>query len=110
MADALKRLGATTVTADTNTSLFQVPSGHEYIVSELTICNTGSTQRTFRIAVVLGAISGVSAKDYKFYDVPIEPNATITLKPGYAMAETESLMVRASHAEVVFSASGVDRS
>lgn len=108
MANTYKRLGATTVTADTDASLFQVPADHEYIVSELTICNTGSTQRTFRIAVVDGAIGSVANEDYKFYDIPIEANAAITLKPGFAMAASESLLVRANHADVVFSASGVD--
>jgi len=108
MANTYKRLGATTVTADTDTKLFQVPAAHEYIVSELTICNIGSTQRTFRVAVVDGAIGSVANEDYKFYDCTIEPNSTITLKPGYAMAASESLLVRASHADVVFSASGID--
>ena len=108
MANTYKRLGATTVVADTDTSLFQVPSGHSYIVSELTICNKGTTDRIFRIAVVDGAIGSVSDEDYKFYDVGIAAKSTITLKPGYAMAASESLLVRANHAEVVFSASGID--
>lgn len=110
MADAYKRLGATVVVADTDTELFQVPASHEYIVSELTICNLAVTDYTFRVAVVDGAIASVASEDYKFYDCDIPGNSTITLKPGYAMAASESLLVRANHADVVFSASGIDKS
>jgi len=108
MAKTYKRLGATVVTANTNTALYTVAASTSAIVSELTVCNIGSSQRTFRIAHVDGAIGSVANADYKFYDAVIDANTSLMLNPGYTMAATHTLLVRANHAEVVFSCSGVE--
>ena len=108
MASAYKRLGATVVVADTDTALYTVPASTEAVVSEITICNIGSSQRTFRLAHVDGAIGAVASEDYKYYDAPLGANASLVLNIGLAMATTETLLVRANHAEVVFSCSGVE--
>lgn len=106
MAETLKRLGATTVVATTNTSLYQVPSGKSAVVSSLVVCNRGSTDRTFRVAHVDGAIGSVANEDYIAYDAPIEANGTITLSLGITMQAGDSLLVYASHADVNFIAWG----
>ena len=108
MAKTYKRLGAAAVTANTDTTLYTVPGSTSTIVSEITICNIGSTERTFRLAHVDGAIGNIANEDYKFYDTIIAGNASVLLNPGYAMAATHTLLVRASHAEIVFSCSGVE--
>jgi len=108
MARVYKRLGATVVTADTDTALYTVPASTEAIVSEITICNIGATQRTFRLAHVDGAIGAISNEDYKYYDATLNPNSSLVLNIGLAMATTHTLLVRANHADVVFSCSGVE--
>jgi len=109
VAKAYQQLGATVVVADTDTTLYTVPALTEAIVSEITICNIGSTQRTFRLAHIAGGgIGTVANEDYKYYDTPINANSSLILNIGLAMATTDTLLVRASHAEVVFSASGVE--
>jgi hypothetical protein len=108
MAKSYGRLGATVVVANTDTALYTVPASTSAVVSEITICNIGSSQRTFRFAHVDGAIGDVSNEDYKYYDTSINGNTSLILNIGLAMATTETILVRASHAEVVFSCSGVE--
>lgn len=108
MANAYKRLGAKTVIANTDTELYTVPASTQTIVSELTICNIGSTSRTFRVAHVDGAIGDVANEDYKAYDCTLDANSSIVICVGLSMATTETLLVRANHAEVVFTCSGVE--
>jgi hypothetical protein len=106
LAETLKRLGATTVVADTNTSLYQVPTGKSAVVSSIVVCNRGSTDRTFRVAHVDAAIASVASEDYVAYDGSIEANGTVSLSLGIAMESGHSLLVRANHADVNFIAWG----
>lgn len=108
MAKTYKRLGATTVIVNTDTALYTVPTGKMAIVSELTVCNKGTSQHTFRIAHVDGAISSVANEDYKYYDTPIDGNQGITFNIGLAMSAGDTILVRADSTDVVFSASGVE--
>jgi hypothetical protein len=108
MARTYGRLGATVVVAATDTTLYTVPASTEAIVSEITICNIGASQHTFRLAHVDGAIADVANEDYKYYDATINANSSLILNIGLSMAATETLLVRASHADVVFSCSGIE--
>ena len=102
MATAYKRLGATTVVANTNTKLYGVPGSTSTIVSTIAVCNRGASSRTFRIAHVDGVISGVSNEDYIVYDAPIAPNDIVIITIGITMEAAHELLVRANHADVNF--------
>jgi len=106
MANNFKRLGSTVVVANTDTGLYTVPASHEAIVTSLTVCNIGTSSRTFRIATVDGAIGAVGNDDYHFYDVTIGANDSLLIKPSWCLIATHTILVRASHAEVVFSCFG----
>ncbi len=106
MANNFKRLGATVVTANTDTALYTIPADHEAIVKTIVVCNIGSTVRTFRIAVVDGAIGTVSNEDYLFYDVTIGANDSLLITATLGLIATHTILVRANHAEVVFSCFG----
>ena len=108
MANAYKRLGATTVTANTDTGLYTVPASTETIVASIVVCNIGSTTRTFRVAHVDGAIGDVANEDYIAYDCNIDGNSSIVITTGLSMAATETILVRANHAEIVFNCTGVE--
>ena len=105
MTSTIKRLGATTVVADTNTDLYTVPASTSTVVSTIQVCNIGTSERTFRIAIRDGAISN---EDYLFYDVTIGANDSFAATAGYTMATTNVITVRANHADVVFSAFGTE--
>ncbi len=105
MAETVKRLGATVVVAATNTLLYQCPAGKSAVVN-VTACNTGTTDRTVRIGHVDAAgIIGVAAEDYLLYDAPIEASGSVNVM-GITMGPLDSILVRATHAEVTFMAHG----
>ena len=104
------RLGATTVTADTDTALFQAARKSRPPAVEFTVCNRGTTQLKFRVAIVDGAITSVADEDYKFYDATLAAKATFTIKPGWILPATFSILVRSDSTDASFSASGITRS
>lgn len=110
MSVIITRLGATNVVADTNTLLFTVPVSHEYTVISLVVCNTGSTQRTFRLAHIDSDVIGnVELEDYLAYDKVLAASDVYVYPVKLCVPAGHSFMVRASHAEVVFSATGIDK-
>jgi len=108
MADN-SQLGATVVVADTDTLLFT--ASKQGVVSELTICNTGGTARTFRVAHIKnGDIGDIQNKYYKAYDCSLDGNTSIVICVGLAFGIGDSFLVRANHANVVFNCSGAEKS
>ncbi len=109
MVETVKRLGAITVTANTDTALYLVGASTSAVVSTIQVCNIGSTDRTFRIAHVnAGGVGAVANEDYLYYDCTIEANSSASFTLGIAMATADTLLVRANHAEVVFLCWGVE--
>lgn len=109
MAEARLILGQTTVTADTPTTLYTIPTTTEAVVSSVVVCNTGASERTFRIAFRKDG-AALALQHYTHYDVKIPANETFIATIGATMTATggqDLLIVQANHAEVVFSAFGV---
>ena len=106
MATTYKILGKAAVTANTDTLAYTVPGATAAVVSSVVVCNTGSTARTFRLAFCPGAIASVTLADYIYYDLTISPNDTFIATCGFTLAAASQILVRASHAEVVFSIYG----
>lgn len=107
MARAFKRLGATVVIANTNTALYTTPALTQAIVSTVVACNMGASDRTFRIAYIDSAlIADIANEDYLYYDVTLPAGNTYIATIGITMAAQHTIMVRASHAEVVFNCYG----
>lgn len=107
MAEARKVLGQTVVIADTDTTLYTVPAATETIVSSIVACNIGATQRTFRMAVRPNG-AAIANQHYLYFDVDIPANDTFVFTGGLTMDATDVITVRANHADVVFSAFGVE--
>jgi hypothetical protein len=101
-----KVLGKKAVTANTDALAYTVPASTSAIVSSIIICNTGATARTFRIALCPGAIASVVVEDYIAYDCTVSANDTTVLTIGVTLATANQVLVRASHAEVVFTLVG----
>jgi hypothetical protein len=110
MSLSRKRLGASAVTANTDTSLYTTPSNTETVVSTVLVCNRSSLAAHFRLAHVDGAIAGVASEDYLFYDSDIAPNDSVILTLGITMSAADSLLVRSDSASVSFIAWGLEKS
>jgi hypothetical protein len=106
MADALKVLGQSAPSANTDTTLYTVPGSTSAAGSSIIVCNR-STAATFRIAV-RPAGAAIANQHYLFYDAPIAANATVSAVVGFTLATTDVITVRASTANLSFSVFGIE--
>ena len=93
--------GSATLTATTNTNLYTVPAATSAVISTITVCNTSSAARTFRIAV-RPAGAAIAAQHYVAYDVAIAANDTTALTLGLTLATTDIITVYASTTDLTF--------
>ena len=89
--------------ANTLTTLYTVPSSTQAVVSTINVCNTASTDATYRIAVVPSGVSITNA-NYLVYNATITGNETVAFTQGLTMAAGDVLSVFASTASVAFNA------
>lgn len=107
MATVYKRLGAITVSANTNTELYETPALTSAIVSTIAVCNRSTSGATFRIAHVdATAVGSVANEDYIYYDVVIPANNTFLCTAGITMATGHIILVRSNSTSVNFIAWG----
>lgn len=100
-----KVLGQRNPAANADTDAYTVPAGAQAIISTLAICNQGSSQATFRVAVRPGG-AALAAQHYVAYDTPVDGNDTVTLTLGITLAAGDVITVRAGSASVSFNAFG----
>ena len=87
--------------ANTLTTLYTVPSSTQAVISTINVCNTASTDATFRIAFRPGG-AALEDKNHIIYDATIAGNDTYMINQGMSMGATDILSVRASTASVCF--------
>lgn len=106
MTDTLKVLGQSAPAADTDTDLYTVPAATSAVTSTLTVCNRGSAEATFRVAVrPAGAV--LSNEHYLYHGAPLAAGATMAATLGLTLAATDVVTVRASTADLSFTLAGV---
>ena len=105
MAITYKVLGQSNPTANTNTTLYTVPSTTSTVCSTIVICNQAASAATFRIAV-RPAGATLAAQHYISYDSNLNANDSITMTIGITLATTDVITVRASTTTVSFSLFG----
>lgn len=100
-----KVLGQANPAANTNTTLYTVPSLTNTVVSTVTICNQANTPAWFNIAVQPAGASLVS-KHYINYNTPVPGNDTISLTLGITLGNTDVLSCNANTSTVSFNVFG----
>lgn len=105
MATEYKVLGQSAPSATTDTTLYTVPASTQAVVSTVSVCNRSASAATFRIAVRPDGAS-IANQHYVAYDVVIDANATIPWTIGITLGDTDVITVRASSANLSFSAFG----
>lgn len=105
MATAYKVLGQSAPSATTDTTLYTVPAATQAVVSTITVCNRAATSATYRIAVRPAGAS-IANQHYIAYDVNLNQNTTDTYTLGVTLEATDVITVRASSANMSFSAFG----
>lgn len=107
MAAAYKVLGQVAPSATANTDLYTVPAATQTASSTVSICNRGSTQTTFRIAVRVGG-APIDVKQYIAYDAPVDPNDTKFVTVGMTLAATDVVTVYAGNTNLSFNLFGAE--
>lgn len=105
MATNYKVLGQSAPSATTDTTLYTVPASTQAVISTVSVCNRSSTAATFRIAVRPDG-AALANQHYVAHDVTVDGNATIPWTIGMTLGDTDVLTVRASTANLSFSAFG----
>jgi glucose-6-phosphate dehydrogenase assembly protein OpcA len=105
MAITYKVLGQSNPAANTNTTLYTVPSATSAVCSTIVICNQAASAATFRIAV-RPAGAAIATQHYISYDSNLNANDSITLTIGITLATTDVITVRANTTTVSFSLFG----
>ena len=105
MPTVYKVLGQSAPSATTATTLYTVPSTTSTVVSTITVANRDSTSATFRIAV-RPAGATLANQHYIAFDCSVGANDTTALTLGLTLDATDVVTVRASTANLSFSAFG----
>ena len=105
MSEALKVLGQVAAAATTDTTLYTVPAATETVVSSIVAANRSSTPATIRVAVRPNG-EAIADKHYLAYDLALAANAVEAFRLGITLDATDVITVRASTANVSFSAFG----
>lgn len=105
MAKTYKVLGQSAPSANTDTTLYTVPASTQAVVSTISVANRGTSAAGFRIAV-RPAGAALANQHYVAFDVTIDANATIPWTIGITLNSTDVVTVRASTANLSFSAFG----
>jgi hypothetical protein len=105
MAVNYKVLGQSAPGATTDTTLYTVPSATEAVISSLVIANRSSSQVTYRIAVRPDGAT-LANLHYIAFDVVVDASDSTTLTLGLTLNAADVITVRASTADLTFSAFG----
>jgi hypothetical protein len=105
MPTIYKVLGQSAPGATTDTTLYTVPAATDTIVSSIVIANRDTSSATFRIAV-RPAGAALANQHYIAYDVTVGASDSTVLTLGLTLDATDVITVRASTANLSFSAYG----
>lgn len=105
MATTYKILGQSNPAATTDTNLYTVPAATEAVISTIVVANLSSTSATFRIAVRPNGAT-LANQHYVAYDVTVGGNDSTAITLGITVDATDVVTVRASTANLAFSAFG----
>jgi len=88
--------------ANTLTTLYTVPADTQSIISTINVCNTASTDATYRIAVTSGGSPVLG--NYIVYGATIAGNETVAFTQGITMDAGDILAVFTNSASIAFNA------
>lgn len=100
-----KVLGQSAPSATTDTTLYTVPSATETIISTIVIANRGSSAGSYRIAIRPNGAT-LANSHYVAFDVAIAANDSTALTLGITIDAADVVTVRASSADMTFTAFG----
>lgn len=92
MATTLKILSQTKPGAASLTDSYTVPALTTAVVSSIAICNQSAVATSFRVSVALAGLAD-TAKQYIYYDLPINGNDTFIATIGLTLGAADVVRV-----------------
>lgn len=105
MTTKLKILGQVNPVGNTLTTVYSVPANNTAIVSTITICNTGTANALFSLAI-REANTAISTKQYIAFNTTVPSYDTIHLTFGLSMGPTDVLSANVSTPNVAIGVFG----
>lgn len=107
MAEIYKVLGQAAPGATTDTNLYTVPAGAQTVASTIIVANRSESAAAFRIAI-RPAGATLANQHYIAFDVAIAALDSTTLTLGITLSSSDVITVRATSANLSFSAFGTE--
>lgn len=107
MTTKLKVLGQSNPTANTLTPIYVVPAGNTAVMSTITVCNFGTANALFSLAVQPSNAT-ISSKHYIAYNTTVPAYDTIHLTFGIAMGATDAFSANVSTGNVAIGVYGTE--
>ena len=106
MPTTYKVLGQSAPNANTNTTVYTVPSATQAVISTINICNQDTLNRSFNIAIVPSG-NTLAKQHYIAYRTPIANLDSIALTMGVTMSDSDTIVVYSDNtANISFSVFG----
>jgi hypothetical protein len=101
-----KLLASPTFLGNVTTTLFTVPSSHQYTIKQIVICNTGGIDRLVTIAKGSAGTAG----NCFVYNLPVAANDTVVLDTALVLEAAETIQGQSDTAgQVTATITGWDR-
>lgn len=81
-----KLLNDPSLLGTSSTTLFTVPSGHQYAIKQIVVCNTDGTERWIRLG-----LGSVNASDCFVFQLPVAAYDTVVLDTALVLEAAETL-------------------
>ncbi len=105
MTITYKVLGQSNPAANTETTVYTVPSSTQAVISTIAICNLSNVATTFSLAVKV-ANAAVENKSYINFQTPLPGSDTMTLTLGISLGNTDVISANCGSANVAVNVFG----
>jgi hypothetical protein len=106
MATTFKILGQAMPTANTNLDIYTVPAGNNTIISTINVCNTSTSNVTFRVFARIAGAAGNTTSQAIVYDAALPAQDALGLSLGMTLAATDKITVYSFQGNVAFTIFG----
>jgi len=106
MATTFKILGQAMPVANTNLDIYTVPAGNNTIISTINVCNTSTSNVTFRVFARIAGAAGNTTSQAIVYDAAVPAQDALGLSLGMTLAATDKLTVYSFQGNVAFTLFG----
>jgi hypothetical protein len=106
MATTFKILGQAMPTSNTNFDIYTVPAGNSTIISTVNVCNTSTSNVSFRVFARIAGAAGNTASQAIVWDAALPAQDALGLSLGMTLAATDKITVFSFQGNVTFTLFG----